>query len=59
MRYLLARFLPLFSVRPLPAFAWNGTGHEITGAIAYQELSQRDPLAVAGYRLANLLKRLY
>jgi S1/P1 Nuclease len=41
---LLILFL---TVLPAQAFAWNGGGHMVSGAIAYSELKQKDPQALA------------
>lgn len=57
MRYLsLALTLAIFSLflLPSPAFAWNKAGHMVTGAIAYSELQQNDPQALA--RVISILK---
>ena len=37
----------LFPWQLVPAWAWNGAGHMTTGAIAYQELARKDPIALA------------
>jgi hypothetical protein len=41
--FLLLLFL---TVLPAPAFAWNGGGHMVSGAIAESELKQKEPMAL-------------
>lgn len=43
------------SVLPAPAHAWNRAGHMVSGAIAYTELSQTDPQALA--RVIQILRQ--
>ncbi|BAU66113.1 hypothetical protein STA3757_35150 [Stanieria sp. NIES-3757] len=40
--------------QPLNAWAWNSSGHMVTGAIAYKELEQKNPIALQ--RVIVLLK---
>lgn len=44
----------IFLWQPLPAWAWNGAGHMTTGAIAYRELEQNNPIATE--RIIELLE---
>lgn len=45
----------IFLLAPAPARAWNKPGHMVTGAIAYYELRETDPSALA--QVVSLLKR--
>ena len=57
MRYLsfaLTLAILILFLLPSPAFAWNGAGHMVTGAIAYNELQKNDPQALA--RVISILK---
>lgn len=56
MRHKTRFFLALLTILLcVPVFAWNRAGHMVTGAIAYKELKDRNPAALA--KIVALLKQ--
>ncbi|URD53539.1 S1/P1 nuclease [Chroococcidiopsis sp. CCNUC1] len=47
MSVILTLVISFLLLLPSPAYAWNRSGHMVTGAIAYSELQQNDPQALA------------